>query len=936
MINECPKCHTKNPPNTQFCGQCAAPLNPSADIFTMPTKTMEKPKLELERGSIFADRYEIIEELGEGGMGKVYRVEDRRLQEEVALKLIKPEISLDKRTIERFSDELRYSRKIAHRNVCKMYDLGEENGTHYITMEYVSGESLKGMIKMMGQMSAGQAIFIAKQVCEGMSEAHRLGIVHRDLKPGNIMLDREGHVRIMDFGIARSLEAKGITKQGMMIGTPDYMSPEQVEGKEADPRSDVYAFGVILFEMMTGRLPFEGESSLSTAFKHKIEKPPDPRKVNPEVSFELSRLILKCLEKNREQRYQNMAELLEGLEQIEKGITTGERVIPKKTSVAATIFKKKAGLVWIVVAAVIVLVGLTVLSDHYLSKRGPLPLFEPKMLVVLPFENMGSPEDDYFAEGLTEELTSRLSAVHGLGIISRTSSKQYKNTTKTAKQIGEELGVDYILEGTVRWDRTPDNRGRVRVTPQLIRVSDDTHLWSEVYDRFIEDIFSVQSEIAEEVTKKLDITVLEPERRALMAKPTDNLEAYDNYLRAYEYWGRGYIHQSLEENERAVASLERAIELDSDFLLAYLLLYDVHNYVYNVGLDRSDERLAKAKNALDGAVALEPELPEVKMRLGNYLIRTTQDYDRGLEIYESVQRTRPNLSPSGIAFVQMRLGRWEDALANYQKAFKLNPRSWEVAHLLGRVYAWIWEYDKSEEWFERALSIRPELYYSKLGIARLPMLRGDLEQARARLERLPPHVLTDYNWYLLGMLERNYQEVLDRLATTPFKSFQEAQFYIPIDLARASVYHAMGETALARSRAESARIELEKLISERSEDTRLYAPLGLTLAYSGRKQDAIREGRRAVNLYPVSKDAFEGVRYVMNLAKIYAVIGEHEQALDQLEFLFSIPCGNNYSVPILNLDPIWDPLRDHPRFQALIETPPWLKQNQQANSQNHP
>ncbi len=216
------------------------------------------------------------------------------------------------------------------------------------------------------------------------------------------------------------------------------------------------------------------------------------------------------------------------------------------------------------------------------------------------------------------------------------------------------------------------------------------------------------------------------------------------------------------------------------------------------------------------------------------------------------------------------------------------------------------------------------------------MLEGDLEQARARLERLPPHVLTDYNWYLLGMLERNYQEVLDRLAATPFKSFQEAQFYIPIDLARASVYHAMDETALAKSRAESARLELEKLISERGEDTRLYAPLGLTLAYSGRKQDSIREGRRAVNLYPVSKDAFEGVRYVMNLAKIYAVVGEHEQALDQLEFLFSIPCGNNYSVPILNLDPVWDPLRDHPRFQDLIETPPRLKQSRQAESQNHP
>jgi len=921
---ECPKCQAKNPPDTLYCGNCAAPLSSKKDIHTVPTKTMEIPVNQLDRGSLFAGRYEVIEELGEGGMGKVYRVEDRMIKEEVALKLIKPEIAVNKKTIERFSNELKYSRKIAQKNVCKMYDLGEDKGTYYITMEYISGESLSGMIRMMGQMSSGQAVFIAKQMCEGLAEAHRLGIIHRDLKPGNIMIDKQGHVQIMDFGIARSLETKGITKEGMMIGTPDYMSPEQVEGNKADHRSDIYSLGVILYEMLTGRLPFEGETALSVAFKHKTEIPPDPQKFNAQITDDISRVIHKCMEKDREKRYQSVLEVLSDLEMIEKGITTAERAIPKRKTITTEYIKKKFGKTWIVLVAVVALAVILTLVIQFLSKEGPATLFEQKMIVVLPYENLGPPEDEYFADGLTEELTSRLSAVHGLGVISRTSSKQYKNTEKTIKQIGEELGVDYILEGTVRWNRSPDSRGRVRVTPQLIRVSDDTHLWSEVYDRYIEDIFSVQSEIAEEVTKKLDITVLKPERQALMAKPTENLEAYDNYLRAYKYWGSGYIHQSLEENERAVASLDRAIELDSQFLLAYLLLCDIHDYIYSVGMDRSNDRLDKAKYALDKAIELEPDLPEVKMRLGRYLLKVSQDFDHVLEIYESVQRTRPNLSPSSIGYVQQRLGKWKDAITNYEKAFKLNPRSEFAAHALGRLYAWIWDYEKSEEWFNRALSIRPDLYYSKLGIARLPMLSGNLEQARARLERLPPHVLTDYNWYLLGMLERNYQELLDRLSSTPFEAFQEAQFYIPIDLARAAVYHAMGEDSLMKSRAESARIELERLINERGEDTRLYAPLGLAYAYLDRKDDAIREGRRAASLYPVSKDAFEGVRYVINLAKIYAVVGENEQALDQLQYLLSIPCGNNFSVQIMELDPIWDPLRNHPRFIQLVDTPPQL------------
>jgi serine/threonine-protein kinase len=672
--------------------------------------------------------------------------------------------------------------------------------------------------------------------------------------------------------------------------------------------------------MTTGRLPFEGDTPLSLALKHKTETPQDPREINIQIPEGLSQLIIRCMNKDKEKRHQEAKELLSELIKIEEGISTVERIMPARKpapSKEMTVTIKKP---WVMIAAlfaVVVVVGIAIL--YFISKK-PVPARKLEMLVVLPFENLGPSEDEYFADGITEEITSRLSALHGLGVISRTSAKQYIKTDKTTRQIGQDLGVDYILEGTVRWDRSAEGKGRVRVTPQLIRASDDTHIWSDSYDRALEDIFTVQSEIAERVVKKLDVTVLEPERKALRDRPTDNIEAYDLYLRSSEHIYNGYRMNDINEYEQGVTLLEKAIELDSDFIFAYVYLANVHSYLYLVGMDRSQERQEKAREVIDLLLELGPDLPETQWVLMNYYFRVLKDYDRVLEIYESIKKARPNFSPGYLGLIHQAKGNWQQAAKNYEEAYRRNPRAEGLAHDLGLCYERMRRFEMAEEWFDRSLSIIADSIWPQFGKVRVAYLsHGDTKKALALLEEVPSHKFKDYWRYIIGMLDRDYEEMIVHLSSLSYELAEANHFYFQKHIALASVYHAKKEFALMRTHADQARISLEKLREERPQDARLHSSLGLAYAYLGRKEEAIREGRRGVNLYPVSKDAYGGTHHVYHLAWNYTVVGEYEEALDQLEFLMSIAAGEVATVALLRLDPKWDPLREHPRFRKLVE-----------------
>ena len=470
---KCPKCHFDNPKDTFFCGKCGAKL-PTEEI-SAPTETLETAKEELTTGSTFAGRYQIIEELGKGGMGKVYKANDTKIKEKIALKLIKPEVAADKKTIERFSNELKFARKIRHGNVCQMFDLNEEQGIHYITMEYVRGEDLKKLIRKMGQLSVGQVIPIAKQVCDGLAEAHRLGVVHRDLKPQNIMLDEEGNARIMDFGIARSITGKGITGAGVMIGTPEYMSPEQGEVKEVDQRSDIYSLGVILYEMVTGRVPFEGETPLGIAMKHKSEMPKHPKELNAQVPDDLNLVILKCLEKDKEKRYQSAGEVRSELEKIEKGIPTTERVVPKRKPITSKEITIKFGLKKLLIPSLVVLalVIIAVIIWQLLPRKKTVSLGSGKSsIAVLPFADLSPQKDqEYFCDGMAEALLNALTNIKDLHVAARTSAFSFKDKEQDIREIGKKLNVKTVLEGSVR---KADKQ--LRISVQLINIADGFQL----------------------------------------------------------------------------------------------------------------------------------------------------------------------------------------------------------------------------------------------------------------------------------------------------------------------------------------------------------------------------------------------------------------------------------------------------------------------------
>jgi serine/threonine protein kinase/Tfp pilus assembly protein PilF len=663
---KCPKCQTENPETSQFCADCGTKLEAAKDFSLFQTETLQTPLKELTTGSTFAGRYQIIEELGKGGMGKVYRALDKKLNEEVALKLIRSEVASDKQTIERFNNELKLARRIAHRNVGKMYELMEDEGTHFITMEYVPGENLKSTIRRIGQLPVAKSIAIARQIGEGLAEAHRLGVVHRDLKPSNIILDSEGNSRIMDFGIARSIHAKGITGPGVMIGTPEYMSPEQVEGKDVDQRSDVYSVGIILYEMLTGRVPFEGETPLSIAHKQKYEAPLPPDELNPQIPEDLSRLIFRCLEKDKEKRFQRAEELNAELARIESELPTTERAIPKRKPPKSRAIPQAKGKVgWakigLYASAIVVLALIVYAVARLFPGRGEVI----DSIAVLPFENVNAdPNTDYLCDGITDAIINKLLQLSNMKrVIPRNSVFAYKGKAVDPKKVGRELDVKAVL--LTRLVRQGD---RLAISSALVRARDNNQLWGERYDEKFEEILSVEEKIATAIVQALRLKLTKQDQQKISERPIDNVTAYESYLKANSEIAR----YKADELGRVVQDLQNALDLTGPNPLLFSAMANACWQYVNLGV-KQDEYLTKAEDYANKALALDPNSSQALSVLA--IIRWYSDPHEGIRYFKRALAVNPN-DPDALfrlGFLYLFAGKPAAAVALYERLRKTDP-----------------------------------------------------------------------------------------------------------------------------------------------------------------------------------------------------------------------------------------------------------------------
>ena len=835
--------------------------------------------------------YKILEKLGEGGMGKVYKAEDTKLKRIVALKFLPHHLVAGKSIKERFFHEARAASALNHPNIITIYDIHEEDGEVFLAMECVDGVLLSDKLND-GPLKQKELINIAAGIADGLNAAHNADITHRDIKSENIIISKDSQAKIIDFGLAKQKGMSQITQDGTTLGTQSYMSPEQVQGVAIDQRSDIFSFGVVLYQMATGKLPFEEEHEAAILYSIVNEAPIPVTTHNPNLDEELQRIINKALEKNVKDRYQHADDLLADIRKLKKGIA------PKPTKTKAPVWRIPA-----------YILGVALLCFFLYSTFIKKDNIGSKSIAVLPFTTIDRTEEgEIFSDGIHDDILSQIAKIHDLKVVSRTSVIRYKNTEKSIKEIAQELGVATILEGSVR--RTGD---KVRIVAQLINAKTDNHLWAETYDRDYTDIFAIQSDVAENIASALKATLTPGELDLIESAPTENMEAYDYYLKGKYYFDN---KTDLESNLLAAEMIEKAVMLDPSFTLAFAWLAIVDFDLYSgISFNQTHERLEKGKYALEKAIQLNPDSPDVQYAQANYYEVVELDHKKAVRHYLKALEGRPNNNwiYHSIGNAYMNLGEWDKAEKYLLKSYELDPHGLFRASLVASYYMRMHNWQKAEHYIDKAIISLPEVpsyYMLKAWIALMGY--GDTEKA-SRIIDDGVQCAGEQNMLLfrvqIDIVTRRFQELLE--AVEPYPDFFDYFLY------KGLAYWSLGQNDKAKACLDSARIFHEYLAQVDPNNIDNYSFLGFAYAGLGMKDKAIQSGLKAVELQPIKKNAYTAPDRHRWLVNIYLMVGEYDKALDEVELLLSIPYY--YTTWNLKLNPFFDPIRDHQRFQELID-----------------
>jgi serine/threonine protein kinase/Flp pilus assembly protein TadD len=799
--------------------------------------------------------YKILQKLGGGGMGVVYKAEDTQLKRTVALKFLPPEMSLDEDSKTRFVREAQAASALDHPNICTIHEIGETpEGQMFICMAYYEGETLKKKIAQ-GLLAVDDSVNIARKIARGLSKAHGEGMVHRDIKPANLMMTNEGVVKIVDFGLAKLAGRTKVTKTGTTVGTLAYMSPEQTKGEEIDARSDIFSLGVVTYELLTGHLPFRGEHEAAVSYAVVNEDPIAPRVLRPAIPEALERVVMRCLEKDPEKRFQSAEEVA-----AELGKMRSHGAKPKS----------RLGYRWWAIAgaaAIVLIAGVLGLSRWLLGDRTPL---NAKSIAVLPFKNLSDdPANEYFSDGITEDILTQLSKIADLTVVSRTSVMSYKNTEKKLREIGKELGVATILEGSVR--RSDD---RVRIVSQLIDAQSDKHLWAETYDRELADIFEIQSDVAGKIAAALEVKFSPKERERIKQRPTGDLAAYDYYLQGREYLRR----YNRQDNERAIGLFHKALEIDPNYALAYAGIAGAYSQrVHRFGF--ADAWVDSAIAVAEKALSIDPDLAEAHVALGNAYFSKGW-FRKALEPYRRAIEIKPNhySAVNNIGVVHGYLGETVEQLRWYKKSMVLDPTNGATPNNIAVVYKQIGDYAKAEQWYQRALEIEPDYSRAEFRLSYVYLMQGKDRQALGQIEK----ALSKYPDNVWGL-------------------------------------QVAGDVTLFLGRDAQAKAYFEKLaelVPESNEGRYANIHLGYLLWKAGEKDEARKRLSRSLTLLREESEQGSKDRYVLyDIASIHAAQGEKAEACEWLQK--SIDAGYR-DVRSLSMDPLFEALHDDARFKEMI------------------